>query len=79
MAIKRRRRRTARRVTLESRLWRALRGALPAEAHGHLRSARREILLAVRAVVDEAVARRGPSSTHGARARTRGRPVQGPR
>ncbi len=41
----------------EDRFWRVLEGAVPAEVRTHLRSARQEILLAVKAVVDETVAR----------------------
>ncbi len=41
----------------EDRFWRVLEGAVPPEVRTHLRNARQEILLAVKAVVDETVAR----------------------
>ncbi len=43
----------------EDRFWRVLEGAVPAEVRTHLRNARQEILLAVKAVVDETVAGSG--------------------
>ena len=39
----------------EDRFWRVLEGAVPQEVRAHLRNARQEILLAVKAVVDETV------------------------
>jgi len=44
-------------VAWEDRFWRVLEGAVPREVRTHLRNARQEILLAVKAVVDETVAR----------------------
>jgi len=41
----------------EDRFWRVLEGTVPHEVRAHLRNARQEILLAVKAVVDETVAR----------------------
>ena len=41
----------------EDRFWRVLEGAVPREVRTHLRNARQEILLAVKAVVDETIAR----------------------
>ena len=41
----------------EDRFWRTLEGAVPQEVQSHLRNARREILLAVKSVLDEVVAR----------------------
>ena len=37
----------------EDRFWGALQGAVPQEVRAHLRGARKEVLLAVRAVIDE--------------------------
>jgi len=39
----------------EDRFWRVLKGAVPREVRTHLQNARQEILLAVKAVVDETV------------------------
>ena len=41
----------------EDRFWRVLEGTVPHEVRAHLRNARQEILRAVKAVVDETVAR----------------------
>ncbi len=41
----------------EDRFWQALEGAVPQEVRVHLRNARREVLLAVKAAVDEVVAK----------------------
>lgn len=41
----------------EDRFWEAVEGAVPSDVRDHLAAARRELLLAVRATVDSALAR----------------------
>jgi hypothetical protein len=55
----------------EDRFWRALEHAVPREAHAHLQTARREILLAVRSAIDEMAA---GGAAKAPRARPRGSP-----
>jgi len=57
----------------EDRFWRTLEGAVPREVQSHLRNARREILLAVKSVVDETVARSERASRGAARPTRRAR------
>lgn len=72
MTVKRRHRRARRTATGERRFWRIVGSKVPAEVRVHLGRARREILLAVRAVVDGAVARGARSLKRGALGRSGG-------
>ncbi len=57
----------------EDRFWRALERAVPREAHAHLASAQREILLALKSAIDEVA---GGGARRPARARQK-KPRQG--